>query len=63
MFGEYENFEKCCGGRITPESITRFQRAMVEYAIFHDHMSQLVAPGGIVIEIIKCTAGDHDEQR
>jgi hypothetical protein len=43
MFGAYKNLEMCCGGEITRESITRFQRAMVEYEIFHDRMSRLLA--------------------
>jgi hypothetical protein len=52
---EYANLEKCCGGTITAESILTFRRAMVEYETFIDRMSELLAPGGMTIEIINGT--------
>jgi hypothetical protein len=61
MCGQYENLEKCCGGKITPESISRFQRAMVEYETFMDHMRQLLAPGGMIIEIVNGVPEDGDD--
>jgi hypothetical protein len=36
MASDYPNLAKCCGGRITPDAIGQFQRAMVEYEKFMD---------------------------
>jgi hypothetical protein len=58
---EYPNLVKCCGGRITPEAIEQFQRAMIEYETFVDHMRQLLAPGGMVIEISHVGPRAHDD--
>ena len=55
MYSDYANLERCCGGKITPESILTFRRAMIEYETFIDRMGQLLAPSGMTIEIIDGT--------
>ena len=35
---EYPDLVRCCGGRITPESIEQFQHAMIEYEKFVNGM-------------------------
>ena len=58
MSSQYENLVKCCGGVITPESVEQFQRTMIEYEAFLGHMRQLLAPGGMIIEVIERAPGD-----
>jgi hypothetical protein len=56
MSSDYPNLVKCCGGRITPEAIEQFQRAMVEYKTFVDDMLRLIDQRGTGSDAVESTA-------
>ena len=40
----YEYLLKACGGKLNPETLIGFQRAMQEYEVFMHGLRQLLAP-------------------
>ena len=44
MSGPFPNLEAACGGRINPETLKQFQKAMREYEEFMAGLSVMLAP-------------------